>query len=88
MSENNETDEDNTQQEFFIRFGSHEYVIQANVDENCQKLKVAIAKETGVLVKDQNLLYNGLGIAFDDDKSLRYYGCQAGGSFFTLTEKK
>ena len=73
-------------QEVFVRYGRDSITIKADVDEKFLEIRKELAEKTGVAMEDQHLIYNGLGVRFADDKSLRYYGCQ-GGCFMTLTEK-
>ena len=73
-------------QEVFVKYGRESIIILADIDDKFLKIKESVQVKTGVPVADQHIIYNGLGIKFKDDKSLRYYGC-TGGAFLTMTKK-
>ena len=72
--------------EVFVRYGRDSIIIHADIDETFLKIKELLEDKTGVPVDEQHIVYNGLGIKFKDDKTLRYYGC-TGGAFLTMTKK-
>jgi len=73
-------------QEVFVKFNSETIVINADSGDKFVEVKKELEKKTGVLIKDQHIIYNGLNIKFADHRSLKYYGCQ-GGCFMTMTDK-
>ena len=73
-------------QEVFVKYGRESIIILADIDDKFLKIKESVEDKTGVPVAEQHIIYNGLGIKFKDNKSLRYYGC-TGGAFLTMTKK-
>ena len=74
-------------QKYFVTYGKQQIQVLMDPQEPLINLKMELEEATGVATHEQAFYFNGVRNAWEDDKTLKYYGLQ-GGAFFTLVREE